>query len=246
MPTVTQTSRSRTSAQIALEDSTFHELFGMIWSNGGYTLKSSQDLSWAIFYKDMFLQGLSDYTNEGYVKFYGKDKTAVVSREIFAHGSAKDWVESDSPFNDVGFISDLKEQITETMREFHATKPDSVQVASFNRKLDKARAILAEGDDPFSFDRCCEVLGLEPEIARARFMLYRKLKLKHGNKIRIVTYTGTTKNVNIPSLSDIIEYEEANGEHDLTLFLHIGIKRKLRNSALVRSRNERSDQRNSE
>jgi len=238
MPIVTQTSRSRTSAQIALEDNTFHELFGMVWKNGGYTLRSEQDLSWAIFYKDIFLQGLNDYANKGFVK-------SVANREVFAHESAKDWVESDSPFNDDVAIKSLRAQITKTMKEFYATRPDSTQIASFNRKLDKASAILSEGDDPFSFDRCCEVLGLEPEVARARFMLYRKLKLKHGNKIRIVTYTGRTKDVDIPSLDDIIEAEEANGEHDLTLFLHVGIKRELRNGALVRSKNERSDQRNS-
>jgi hypothetical protein len=246
MPTVTQTSRSRTSAQIALEDNTFHELFGMIWSNGGYTLKSKQDLSWAILIKDIFLQGLSDYANEGFVKFYGKDDTAVANREAFAHGSAREWVENDSPLNSSESVKNLRAQITECMREFHKVERTQSEVVVFNRKMDAARAALSEQSDPFSFDRCCETLGLEPKIARATFKLYRELKLKRGDKIRIVTYTGRKVDATIPSLDDIIEAEEANGEHDLTLFLHVGVKRKLRNSALVRSKNERSDQRDSQ
>jgi len=217
----------------------------MVWSNSGYTLKSKQDLSWAIFCKDFFLQGLSDYVNEGYVKDYHKKELAIANHNLIAYKSAKQWVEGDSPYNSAEELQKLRAQITEVMREFHDGNPTQTEVGAFNRKLDKARAALTEEEDPFSFNRCCEVLGLEPEVARARFILYRKLKLKHGNKIRIVTYTGTKKEVNIPSLDDIIEAEEANGEHDLTLFLHVGIKRELRNSALVRSKNERPDQRDS-
>ena len=241
MSIVTQTSRSRTSAQIALEDRIFQELFGMDWNNGGYILRSKQDLSWAIFYKDLFLQGLSDYANEGFLKFYSKDKSVIANKISFAHESAKEWVENDSPFNDNNTIQELKERITEAIKEFHIIKPKYIDLVVFNRKLDKAREILVEQEDPFSFDKCCEVLGLKVDVTRARFKLYRNLKLKYKDKIRIVTYTGLTKNVNIPSFEDIIEAEEANGEHDLTLFLHIGVKRRLRNNALVRSKNERTD-----
>ena len=243
---ITVDSRSRTSAQVALEDHVFHELFGMVWSNTGFILKSQQDLSWAIFCKDFFLQGLEDYANEGFVKDYHKKEMAIANHNLITYKSAKQWVEDDSPYNNTEELQKLRAQITDVMREFHDGNPTQTETAAFNRKLDKARAALTDEEDPFSFGMCCEVLGLEPEVARARFMLYRKLKLKHGHKIRIVTYTGTKKEVNIPSLEDIIEYEEANGEHDLTLFLHVGIKRELRNSALVRSKNERSDQRNSE
>jgi hypothetical protein len=243
---ITADSHSRTSAQIALEDHVFHELFGMVWSNTGYILKSTQDLSWAIFCKDFFLQGLEDYVNEGFVKSYYKKKVAVDNHHLITYQSVKRWVEDESPFNNSKTIQKLRARINDVMQEFHDNKPTCTEVLAFNRKLDKARAALSSTEDPFSFDRCCEVLGLEPESARARFVLYRKLKLKHGNKIRIVTYTGTKKEVNIPSLDDIIEYEEANGEHDLTLFLHVGIKRELRNSALARSKkNEGPDQRDS-
>jgi hypothetical protein len=244
---ITIDSHSRSSAQVALEDNVFHELFGMIWTNNGYVLKSSQDLSWTIFCKDFFLQGLSDYVNEGFVKSYHKKKMAIANHNLIAYTSAKKWVESESPFNNPEVLQNLRAQITVVMRDFHKTNPTQTEIIAFNRKMDKARAIIstANAEDPFSFDRCCEVLGLKPEVARARFMLYRKLKLKHGHKIRIVTYTGSKKVVNIPSLDDIIEAEEANGEHDLTLFLHVGIKRELRNSALVRSKNERPSQRDS-
>lgn len=231
---ITPDSRSRTSAQVALEDNVFHELFGMIWTNNGYTLKSSQDLSWAIFCKDVFLQGLSDYVNEGFVKLYGKKDATV-------HESARQWVENESPFNDPDIILEMRIEITKVMEEFYKTNPTQTDLIAFNRKLDKAHRELSSGDDPFSLDMCCQVLGLETEVARGRFVLYRTLKLKHGHKIRIVTYTGSKKEVNIPSLNDIIEYEEANGEHDLALFLHKGVRRELRNCALVRSKNERSD-----
>ena len=86
---ITSDSRSRTSAQVALEDYVFHELFGMVWTNGGYTLKSSQDLSWAIFCKDLFLQGLSDYVNEGFVKDYHKKPLAIANHNLIAYESAK-------------------------------------------------------------------------------------------------------------------------------------------------------------
>lgn len=243
---VTPDTRSKTSAQIALEDNIFQELFGMVWENGGFILKSSQDLSWAIFYKDVFLQGLSDYVNKGFIRFYGKNDSAVVNAELLAHGSAQDWVDNEGPYNDPAAIERLERQVQAAVEQFKTVESSETEVKAFNRKLTRARVALEDQEDPFSFDRCCEVLGLTPEVARARFKLYRKLKLKHGNKIRIVTYTGKKKDVNIPSLDDIIIAEEANGEHDLTLFLHVGIKRERRNGALVRSKNERSDQRNSE
>lgn len=241
---VTPDTRSKTSAQIALEDNIFQELFGMVWENGGFVLRSSQDLSWAIFYKDVFLQGLSDYANDGFVKLYGRSDEAVRRRREEAHGSAKEWVAGNGPYENPAAVERLERQIQDTVDRFKATSPTEAETKAFGRKLARAREALEDREDPFSFDRCCEVLGLRPEVARARFVLYRKLKLKHGNSIRIVTYTGKKKDVNIPSLDDIIVAEEANGEHDLTLFLHVGIKRELRNSALVRSKNERSDQRN--
>lgn len=234
MPIIEKGSSSRTSAQIALEDHTFHELFGAIWSNGGYVIESKEDLSWAILYKDMFLQALADYANRGFVK---------VSKynEFLVNESAEDWVEQPCPFNEPKAV----EMIRDKLKRLAGQKVDRARRAAFRRELERAQAAL-DGNDPFSFDTCCDVLGLDPDAARDRFKLYRDLKQKYGDKIRIVTYTGSKKNLNIPSIEDIIEAEEANGEHDLSLFLHTGIKRELRNRALARSKNERSNQRDSE
>lgn len=232
---IVQESNTRTSAQIALEDKIFHELFGMVWQNGGYTIKSAQDLSWAIFYKDMFLQALADYANDGFVKM-------VNGREFLINDSAKMWVELPSPFNDENAIEMLVNKLSSVEHDFCKQKRTKAETIKFYCKMKRAREKLFD-QDPFSFDRCCDVLGIDPEVGRARFKLYRMLKEKHGDGIRIVTYTGKKENLNIPSLDDIINAEEANGEQDLTLFLHIGVKRELRNRALVRSKNERSDKR---
>jgi hypothetical protein len=231
MKPITVESRFRTSAQIALEDIIFHELFGMIWSNGGYTITSEEDLSWAIMYKDVFLQAVSDYVNEGFIRNSNP-------------GHVVEWVKNSSPFNDPGMVRALRKQVEDTARRFYESKPRKGERLIFERKLEKVRAKLAELD-PFSLEVCCEVLGLKIDEVRTCLDVYRKLKLRHKNNIRIVTYTGK-KSANIPSFQDIIDAEEANGEHDLTLFLHTGIKRELRNRALARSKNERPNERDSQ
>ena len=229
-------SQSRTSAQIALEDKTFHELFGDIWKNTGYIIQSEEDLSWAILYKDMFLQVLADHANEGHVSVL-KDKDFLI------HGSTKDWIELDSPFNNPESMKEIIDRVNRIELKFRNAKHTQGQIDSFNRKLKKVKLGL-NSNDPFNFEHCCNVLGLEVDKARAKFKLYRQLKLKYGDSIRIVRYTGNgnKKNLNIPSVQDIIEAEEADGKHDLSLFLHIGVKRELRNRALVRSKNEGSDE----
>lgn len=220
----------RTSAQVALEDRIFHELFGMIWNNGGYQINSTEDLSWAILYKDVFLQATSDYANEGFVK-------VARGRYDLMYGNIHEWVNDSSPFNDPEQVEELQEKLDTVRTEFEAGNPSNTKRAIFERKIEKVQVRL-RSKDPFSFDMCCDTLGLDVEEARARFNFYRTLKKKHGHDIRIVAYT-SKKNVNIPSLQDIIDVEEANGEHDPALFLHFGVKRDLRNQALARRKNER-------
>lgn len=221
----------KTTSQIALEDPIFQELFGNIWHINKFIVNSPSDISWAVFYKDYFLQAVSDYVNYGY-----KDN---ISNETDRQETI-DWIFNfyDDTFSDIEKTKELILKINLIKKNIESKTTDKSLLYKFNNQYKKVKAYL-NNENALSFGTCCDILGIDKLKARQSIELYRNLKVSHGHKIRIVHSTGSCKNMNIPTIKDIIDSREANSKDSLFKLLHSGVQRKQRNEALARRDNER-------
>jgi len=212
---------TKTSAQVALTDPILRELFGMIWVNEGYVVQNAKDYAWIVLYKDLFLQALSDFVNIKHVKLPPEDAKLASTAEA--------WITLESPFNNQDWVDEMRTLVSD--KYTCAMSRQNIQYRErIQRHYKRIWARLAH-PDPFSFNKCCTVLGLPVEEAREKFYFYKSLKQELGDNIRIVTPTGTKPLTNERE-SLIIEASKQGSSIQIEEYLRKGFGRQARDKAL--------------
>jgi hypothetical protein len=142
----------KTSAQIAIEDNYFRELFGDIWQGDGYLVQSDKEYAWAILYREVMLQAVSD--------FIGLQDT-----EQWKRVSA--WMNGSSPFNDQQKRLEIRLKLDFQKSKLLKRNKQQKRVQEINSKYNELRYYV-DNHDPFDFEVVCAVLGLSPVRVRSK------------------------------------------------------------------------------